>query len=218
MYQQNLMDFNDAGEQRSGDVIPVNTIAKVVATIRPGSVGQGGWLTQSQKSDVQYLNFEFTVLEGPYAKRKIWQNLTVSGGKVDERGQSKGWGITKATLRAMLDSAYGLDPDDDSPQARQRRVTQDWGAFNGLQFIIKIGIDKGKDGNPDKNKLGLVLTRKNAEYAGLMYGAGMPQQQGYAPPAAPQAQQFAPPAQQPAPATQQQTQTGQRGPVAAWAR
>lgn len=219
MYQTQGMDFNDAGQQQVGELIPANTIAKVVATIRPGHAGQGGWLTRSNTSDVEYLNFEFAVIEGPYAKRKFWQNMTVSGGKVDERGQSKAWGITKAALRAMLDSAFGLDPDDDSPATRQKRVTQDWGAFNGLQFIAKIGIEKGKDNYPDKNKLAFVMTRKNPEYAAAMFGA----QAGYAPPAAspqlpmqPQLPQSAP---QPNVMPQQQPPTGtQGGAVPTWAR
>jgi hypothetical protein len=29
----------------------------------------------------------------PFAKRKFWQNFTVAGGKVDEKGVSKGWNI-----------------------------------------------------------------------------------------------------------------------------
>ncbi|HAX91970.1 MAG TPA: hypothetical protein DCY07_07170 [Rhodospirillaceae bacterium] len=208
MYQTQGMDFNDAGQQQVGDLIPANTIAKVVATIRPGSSGQGGWLTRSNTSDVEYLNCEFTILEGSFAKRKFWQNMTVSGGKLDERGQSKAWGITKATLRAMLDSAFGLDPDDDSPAARQKRMTQDWGAFNGLQFLAKVGIEKGKDNYADKNKLLFVLTRKNKEYAEIMFGA----QGGYAPPA-----QQPLPMQQQTP-QQQQPAAAQGSPVPTWAR
>lgn len=205
MYQTQGMDFNDAGQQQIGDLIPANTIAKVVATLRPGRSGQGGWTTHSNTSDVEYLNFEFTVLEGPYANRKFWQNMTISGGKVDERGQSKAWGITKATLRAMLDSAFGLDPDDDNPAARQKRITQDFGSFNGLQFVAKIGIEKGKDNYPDKNRLALVLTRKNQEYAAIMFAA----QAGYVPQQAPM--------QQPTP-QQQQPQGTQGNAVPTWAR
>jgi len=208
MYQTQGMDFNDAGQQQVGDLIPANTIAKVVATIRPGSSGQGGWLTRSNTSDVEYLNCEFTILEGSFAKRKFWQNMTVSGGKLDERGQSKAWGITKATLRAMLDSAFGLDPDDDSPAARQKRMTQDWGAFNGLQFLAKVGIEKGKDNYADKNKLLFVLTRKNKEYAEIMFGA----QGGYTAPA-----QQPLPMQQQTP-QQQQPAAAQGNPVPTWAR
>ncbi len=208
MYQNQGMDFNDAGQQQVGELIPAGTIAKVVVTVRPGSAGQGGWLTRSNTSDVEYLNCEFTVLEGPFARRKFWQNMTVSGGKLDERGQSKAWGITKASLRAMLDSAFGLDPDDESPAAKQKRITQDWGAFNGLQFVAKIGIEKGKDGYADKNRLQFVLTRKNQEYAGVMFGA----QGSYAAPPVQTAQQTQPQAQ-----PQQQTGT-QGGGMPAWAR
>ncbi len=209
MYNTQGMDFNDAGQQQVGDLIPANTIAKVVATLRPGRQGQGGWVTKSNSTDAEYLNFEFTVLEGPYANRKFWQNMTISGGKVDERGQSKAWGITKATLRAMLDSAFGLDPDDDSPATRQKRITQDFGSFNGLHFVAKIGIEKGKDNYPDKNRLALVLTRKNPEYASVMFGA----QAGYG--------QQPMPAQQPMqqnPVPQQQQTGTQGGAMPSWAR
>lgn len=211
MYQNQGMDFNDAGQQQAGELIPAGTIAKVVATLRPGRAGPGGWATKSNSTDAEYLNFEFTVIEGPFANRKFWQNMTISGGKVDERGQSKAWGITKAALRAMLDSAFGLDPDDDSPAARQKRITQDFGSFNGLQFIAKIGIEKGKDNYPDKNKLALVLTRKNQEYAAVMFAA----QACYAP-TAPTQQQA--PSQQPTATPQQQPTGTQGGAMPTWAR
>jgi hypothetical protein len=84
-------------------------------TIRPGGVDgatpmDGGLLKASQSSDARMLDCEFTVVEGPYARRKFWQNFTVAGGKLDEKGQSKGWNISKSAFRAMIDSALGLDP------------------------------------------------------------------------------------------------------------
>ena len=62
------------------------------------------------------LDCEFTVIEGPYARRKFWQNFTVAGGKLDEKGQSKGWNIAKSTFRAMIDSASRAEPE-----GRERR-------------------------------------------------------------------------------------------------
>jgi len=153
------MDFNDAGQSPDSDLIPAGTVAKVVIAIRPGGSGLGGWLTESKTSDVEYLNCEFTLLDGTYARRKFWQNMAVAGGKLDEHGQPKGWIITRAALRAMLDSAMGLDPDDNSPEARQKRITADWGSFNGLEFTARIGIEKGKYGYPDKTRLQGVVTR-----------------------------------------------------------
>jgi hypothetical protein len=40
-------DFNDAGKQKSFDLIP-NIVAPVQLNILPGGVGDGGWLTRAQ--------------------------------------------------------------------------------------------------------------------------------------------------------------------------
>ena len=106
-------DFNDA--QSNTNLIPKGTLAKVRLTIRPGGVNgatpmDAGVLKASQSSDAKMLDCEFTVVEGPHARRKFWQSFTVAGGKLDEKGQSIGWKISKSTFRAMVDSALGLDP------------------------------------------------------------------------------------------------------------
>ena len=86
-------DMNDAEPQKTGDLIPDGSFAKITMTIRPGNVdGQSemdqGLLKASNSpgSDVLMLDAEFTVVEGPHAKRKFWQMFTVSGGKVDDSG------------------------------------------------------------------------------------------------------------------------------------
>ena len=88
-------DMNDAEPQKSGDLIPDGTFAKVTMTIRPGGVdGESeidrGLLKRSGApgSDVLMLDCEFTVAEGTHARRKFWQTLTTSGGKLDESGVS----------------------------------------------------------------------------------------------------------------------------------
>lgn len=89
-------DFNGADRQSSGfDPIPAGTIVPLTMSIRPGGAGDGGWFKQSQSSDALMLDCEFVVSEGPYAKRKIWQFLIVSGGKLNERGESTAGNITR---------------------------------------------------------------------------------------------------------------------------
>ena len=117
-----MYDLNDAQPQMApiGELIPDGTFAKVKLTIRPGGLNgstamDAGLLKASQSSDAKMLDCEFTVIEGQYARRKFWQNFTVAGGKLDEKGQSKGWNISKSTFRAMVDSALGLDPKDEAP-------------------------------------------------------------------------------------------------------
>ena len=117
-----MYDLNDAQPQMApvGELIPDGTFARVAMTIRPGGLNgatpaDAGLLKASNSSDAKLLDCEFTVVEGPYARRKFWQTFTVAGGKVDEKGQSKGWNIAKSAFRAMIDSALGLEP-----QGRQR--------------------------------------------------------------------------------------------------
>ena len=97
-------DLNDAGPQMApmGELIPDGTFAKVMMKLRPGGANGAsemdvGLLKASPHSDAKMLDCEFTVTEGPYARRKFWQNFTVAGGKLDEKGQSKGWNISKST-------------------------------------------------------------------------------------------------------------------------
>ena len=166
------LDFNDADNQKSGDLIPAGTLAKVNVIIRPGKAGDDGWLTNSNSSDAQYLDCEFTILAGPHAKRKLWQNMTVAGGKQDENGQSIAANITRSTLRAMLESARGVKPSDMSPAAQAARRINSYGDLNGLEFAIKIGIEKAKVGSgyDDKNKILDVVTPDRKDYAALMAG------------------------------------------------
>ena len=138
----------------------------MILTIRPGGVGEGGWLTESKSSDAQYLNCEFTVTEGEFAKRKFWGNFTVAGGKVDEEGRSKAGNITRATLRAILESARDIQPNDESDEAKRKRLVNGYGDFNGMEFIAKIGIEPARGEYPAKNKFAAVVTPDKPEYNG----------------------------------------------------
>lgn len=173
-----MYDLNDAQPQMApmGELIPDGTFAKVKMTVRPGGVNGStpmdvGLLKASQSSDAKMLDCEFTVVAGPYARRKFWQNFTVSGGKVDEKGQSKGWNISKSTFRAMVDSALGLDPKDESPAAKQKRVIQGLKQLDGIAFAARIMIEPAS--NPqykDQNKLANVVLPGEPQYAAVMRG------------------------------------------------
>lgn len=157
-------DFNNADNSTSFDLIPAGTVVPLIMTIRPGASGEGGWLTKSTSSDAQYLACEFTVTEGKYRNRKFWQNMTVSGGKTDEAGNSKAGNITRSTLRAILESARGIRPDDESDAARKARMVSGYGDFSGMEFVGKAGIEKGDNGYPDRNKLLAVIAIGSADH------------------------------------------------------
>ena len=115
------INLNDA-EISTGDyeLIPDGTIAKVSMLVKPGGEGEGGWLTQAASGNL-YLNCEFVVTEGKYARRKFWQVLVLVGGKKNEKGESMSANISKATLRAIVESAKGVDPKDTSEDAKAKK-------------------------------------------------------------------------------------------------
>jgi hypothetical protein len=161
-----MFDFNNAAPQTSGDLIPAKTYAKVITTIKPGSAGQGGWETKS-KSGFEYLNMEFTIVSSPMAKRKIFQNAGI-GGVTD--GHEKAVEITRTFLRSLLESARGIDPKDETDKAREARKIKDWGDLVEMEFAAEIGIEKGKDGYADKNKIQRVITPDHKLYKQIMSG------------------------------------------------
>lgn len=177
-------DMNDVEPQQSGDLIPDGTFAKLAMTLRKGGTdGTGdadrGLLKASNQpgSDVLMLDAEFTVAEGPHARRKFWQNFTVQGGKLDEQGQSIGWKISKSTFRAMIDSALGLNPEDMSEAAKAKRVLRGLADLDGITFVAKIQIEPSR--NPaykDANKLDHVVLPTAAEWQNVMAGEPVPAQ------------------------------------------
>jgi len=154
-------DYTDAPSQ----LIP-DTIATVSAHIRPGGVGEDGMLKRSANGECEMIDFEFTVLDGAYKGRKWWENRIITG---TTDGQKQMAASNLGVLKAILDSALGLLPNDVSAEARAARtVSVKW--FDGKSFIAKIGQEKGgpnkKDGGnyPDKNILAGVITKDKKEW------------------------------------------------------
>ncbi len=161
------LDFNTAEEQFDGvssdfSPIPEGTIVDVLLTIRPGGAGPEGILKQSQRSDAQYLDCEYTVTNGEYERRKFWGNLTVAGGSLDDKGQSKAGNISKRTIRALLESCYNIEPKDMSESAKAARTLSSYMDLNGLYAKVEVGIETYND--KDNNKLSRVVTPSMPEY------------------------------------------------------
>jgi len=151
------IDFNNAEAQREGGLIPEGTVAVVHMTVRPGNAGEGGWLKRSKSGESMALDVEFTVVDGPFAKRKFWGLYTLEG--VSD-GHQKAADISASRMRAILESAKGIRPDDESETAKAGRRLNNWGDFDGIRFVAKIGIEKAKEGTnfKDKNILDAAIT------------------------------------------------------------
>lgn len=151
------IDLNTAERQREGgELVPDNTIAPVILALRG--------LKPTKDRSGQMLDCEFTILEGPFAKRKFWSNMMVTG---STDGQAKAVNISLSRIRAMLESAYGVQPSDSSDEAKAARRIADWDDLNGLEFVAKIGIEKGTGEYKDKNTLKGAVTPDEADYSGF---------------------------------------------------
>jgi hypothetical protein len=153
-------DFNTAAEQR--DVIPANTVVNLQLKIRPGGVGDDSWLKRSADGNSEGLDCEFTVVDGQYAKRKLWQLFTLRG---TTPGHAEAGEISRNTLRAILESARGIRPDDKSEAAQNARKVTGWADFDQLRFMARLGVRPPQGNFQAKNTILEVITPDRQNWA-----------------------------------------------------
>jgi len=185
-------DFSSADDQQSFDIIPKGTIARVRMTIKPGGYDDhregwtGGYATQNATSGAVYLNCEFVVVEGPYARRKVWSLIGLYSAKGPEYAN-----MGRSFIKAILNSARGVSSKDDSPQAMAARRINGFVDLDGIEFVARIDVEKDQRNGTDRNVIKTAITKEHKDYP-----AG---QATYTPPQV--QQQTAPQAQTAAPAS-----------------
>ena len=167
-------DFNDANDQSSFDLIPKGTLVRVRLSIRPGGFDDaaqgwdGGYATRNANTGSVYLNCEFVVLEGEYARRKLWSLI----GLYSPKGPS--WGnMGRTFIKGMLNSARGLHPADMGPQTQNARRIDGFADLDGLEFLAKVEWEKDQNGQ-DKAVIKQAIQPDHRDYAALMGGAHAP--------------------------------------------
>ena len=183
-------DYNDA--RQNPNLIPKGTIAKVRLTIRPGGFDDasqgwhGGFATRGTTGAV-YLNCEFTVLEGQYAKRKIFSMIGLFSPKGPDWAN-----MGRSLIRGMLNSARGISDKDVSPNAQAARRITSFADLDGIEFAAKIDVGTDTNGE-EKNEIRMALTPDHRDYAQIMGRVALPG----LPPQTPAPASMAPPAAHP---------------------
>ena len=132
-------DLNDAEPQKTGELIPDGTFAKVAMVIRPGGIdGEGeidrGLLKRSGTPGQRRADARLRVHRhrGPVRPPQVLADASPSRAASSTRTASRSAAkITKSTLRAMIDSALGLDPEDMSEAAKAKRILRGFADLNG---------------------------------------------------------------------------------------
>lgn len=169
----NSFDFNGAETQAAAfALIPANTLVKVRLLVRPGGSGPEGWLTQSKSSEAMYLSTEAVILEGPFARRRLFTRIGVKGRSANERGDDVYANRGRALIRGILESARGIRSDDTSDTARAARTIRSLGDLTGLEFVAKVGVDRDRKNPEDegRNVIAAAITAEHADYGRLMGG------------------------------------------------
>ena len=166
-----FFDFNSAAEQSSYDLIPKGTVVRVRMTIKPGGYDDpsqgwtGGYATRSMTTGSVYLNCEFVVLDGPFARRKMWSLIGLYSAKGAE------WtNMGRTFIKAILNSARGINPNDSSPAAQNARRISGFADLDGIEFVGKVDWDKDQNGQ-DKCVIKSAVTPEHKDYAAHMNGA-----------------------------------------------
>lgn len=160
---KNELNLNDADDQQDFDLIPEGTIAKVRMTIKPGGYNEpargwtGGYATRKSDTKAVYLNCAFTLLEGPHAKRKVWSLIGLHSEKGPEWNR-----IGRSFMKAIVNSAHGLDPKDTSAEAIAERDTNFF-ALNGIVFTARIDVEEDSKGQK-RNVIKYAITKGCAGY------------------------------------------------------
>jgi hypothetical protein len=168
------IDFNNSENQSNFDLIPNGTLAKVRMSIKPGGYDDqnqgwvGGYATKNDATGSVYLSCEFVILEGLYAKRKVWGILGLHSNKGPEWGN-----MGRSFIKAILNSARGFSESDNSPAAQSARKINGLGDLDGIEFVAKITTKK--DQNEElRNEIRFAITPDNKDYKAIMGSIAVP--------------------------------------------
>jgi hypothetical protein len=172
----NNLGLDTANRAQGFEVIPSGTLVTLVMKIKPGTVGIENLLKRTSKGDAEFLDAEFTVEGGEYDKRKLFANMLLDG---TTAGHAKAGEISRSLLRAIFESAHGIDPSDNAAPTMARRASATLAGFHGATFLATLEIEAGgkkPDGGfyKDKNVIGKVLRLGDQGYRRLAQPAPAP--------------------------------------------
>lgn len=145
--------FADApGQNDFSDLLPHGLLSWAWLKIRPFNLDQGIIETPSQTSDARYLNCELTLEGGPGDRRKVFTRIGVAGSE-------KYINMGRSAIRAILEVGRGASAQNPQGYVISAAGGQpNWLELDGLKVAIKVRIEKGTAGYPDKNDVAVWLS------------------------------------------------------------
>jgi hypothetical protein len=153
--------------------------------VKEGHGGKDGWLKLAKNQRSLMLQLECKVIAAVTKKGELtesehngkvvrdWITLefdesdalhlpTITSDELERFRTSVRLGRKK--LRAIVDSAYGLDPKDDSDEAQEKRRLKSYDGLNGVVFYAQIEERAGQGMYGPSNTIDFVITPDLPDY------------------------------------------------------
>ena len=166
------IDLNEEIYEGGGEYecIPAGTVATLIINVEPED-NTGHPYRQSKNTDAVYMKCIITVTSGPYTKRWFIYNMTLNGGKRNDRGMSIAGIISGKTIRQIVESSRGISSKATDEDSIRGRFIEEYSSIHGMEFCGRIGIEDARPPYPARNKLSAALPADHREYISLS-GAG----------------------------------------------
>src|SRR5262249_37690469 len=178
------IDLNDAETQGNRELIEPGVYGLEIH-VKEGHAGKDGWLKLAKNQRSLMLQLECKVVSAVTTKGKVvssqyagkvvkdWITLefdetdamhlpALTAADLERYRTSVRMGRSK--LRAIVDSAHGLDPKDDSFVAKEKRKLARYEDLNGLVFYAQIEERAGQGKYGPSNTIDFVITPDLPDY------------------------------------------------------
>ena len=147
-----------------------------------GGRGPDGTLTLAKNGCTMHVQLVYTVNAGDYRNRKIWDYLTVTLDEhavvLDEHGNPlppleaakkldklrTAVRMGRSKIKALINSARGLNPDDKSAATEARRSIESHDDLNGMIFWADVGVRAGSGGYGPSNFVDYIVQPGDPDY------------------------------------------------------
>lgn len=169
------LDLNEA-ERQGGQLIPPGPYW-VRSKIKARGAGDEGLLRAAKNGPTIMLELVLTVASGEHAGHTLVDLITVDydpdlgplSGKDDNFKAARR--IGRAKLRAIIESARNIRPDDDTPEAQEGRRVESFLEFDNLTFAVQIDEQPARNGFRARNIVDFVIVPGDPAYPA---GVGAP--------------------------------------------
>ena len=173
--QEAVMAINLTDTEPQSDRSPIPPgVYRLRARLMAGTAGTDHLLKVAKNGVQLMLALECTVVEGEHHDRKVWDYITC---ELDEQGvitplpQDKlknfqtSVRLGRNRLRAIIDSAYKLDPNDKGEEAQAiRRRFDSYDTFDGIEFWAQVEERPARNGYRAGNNIDFIITPDLPDY------------------------------------------------------